>query len=187
MGHDPNREEPFYFQKPADAMDQSGEFPYPPATGSVHYEVELVVLLKSGGRDIPVERALDHVFGYAVGLDMTRRDLQQAAKAAGRPWEIGKAFDRSAPCSEVLPVATIGHPGNAAIRLKRNGSIVQSGNLNQQIWSVAEIISYLSSLVELVAGDAIMTGTPAGVGEVASGDELEGSIDTVGTLTARVI
>lgn len=187
MGHDPDREDPFFFQKPADALDQSGEFPYPPATSEVHHEVELVVLLKSGGHDIPVEDALEHVFGYAVGLDMTRRDLQQAAKKAGRPWEVGKAFDRSAPCSQVVRVSEIGHPTKGAIGLARNGAPAQHGDLTQQIWSVPEIISYLSSLLELAAGDVIMTGTPAGVGSVESGDRLEASIEQVGSLVVRVL
>jgi fumarylpyruvate hydrolase len=186
MGGDPNREVPFFFQKPADAADQSGRFPYPPATKDVHHEVELMVYLKSGGRDIPAEAALDCVFGYGVGLDMTRRDLQAEAKKAGRPWTTGKAFDRSAPCSDIAPVSQIGHPEHAEIKLARNGTVVQRSDLDQQIWRVPEVISYLSSLFELKAGDVIMTGTPAGVGPVSIGDELEARIEGVGHFKVKV-
>ena len=187
MGHDPSRETPFFFLKPADALDQSGEFPYPPGTQDVHHEVELTVFLKSGGRDISTSDALSHVFGYAVGLDMTRRDLQQEAKKSGRPWEIGKGFDRSAPCSEIVAAGVTGHPARGAITLAVNGTPVQRGDLNQQIWKVPEIIAYLSSLFELAAGDVIMTGTPAGVGSVSAGDKLDAEIEGVGRLSIIVI
>lgn len=187
MGHDPTREAPFFFQKPSDALDQSGKFPYPPGSSDVQHEVELIVFIGQGGRNIPVDQALSHVFGYGVGLDMTRRDLQQQAKAAGRPWEVGKAFDHSAPCSMVMPASTVGHPGEGRIWLRRNAAIVQDGDLRQQIWKVPEVIAYLSSLFELVPGDVIMTGTPAGVGPVAVGDVLVAGIENVAELRVDVV
>ncbi len=187
MGHDPTREAPFFFQKPADALDQSGRFPYPPGSADVQHEVELAVFIGLGGRDISAGAALSHVFGYGVALDMTRRDLQQQAKAAGRPWEVGKAFDHAAPCSEVVPVAAIGHPDHGAIWLRRNGAPAQAGDLKDQIWSVPEIIAVLSSLFELVAGDVVLTGTPAGVGAVTVGDLLEAGVDGVAALRVAVV
>lgn len=186
MGGDPDREPPFFFQKPADALDQSGRFPYPPASRDVHHEVELAVFLGRGGRAIPAEKALDHVFGYGVALDMTRRDLQAEAKKTSRPWDASKAFDRSAPCSAIAPVAAVGHPDRGSITLLRNGGLVQSGDLSQQIWRVPEMISCLSSLFELKAGDVILTGTPAGVGPVVVGDRLEAEIEGVGRLDVTV-
>ena len=165
MGHDPNKEPPFFFQKnPDNLVAGGGEFPYPSATKDVHHEIELVVALSKGGENIPVEKALDHVFGYAVGLDMTRRDLQGEAKKMGRPWEVGKAFEASAPSarSSRRPRSAIRTPG--AIWLKVNGKTRQKGDLNQMIWKVPEAISYLSGLFRLAPGDVIMTGTPAGVG-----------------------
>lgn len=186
MGADPNREAPFFFTKPADAVVPSGAtLAYPPATQNLHHEIELVVALGRGGARVPVERALDLVYGYAVGLDMTRRDLQNAAKAAGRPWDMGKGFDRSAPISEVVPANAIGHPAAGAIWAKVNGVTKQTGDLSDQIWSVAETIAYLSGLVELAPGDLIFTGTPEGVGPVVAGDLVEGHIDGVGDLTVR--
>lgn len=183
MGHDPSREAPFFFQKNADSVLPPGvDFPYPTATLDVHHEIELVVALKSGGNDIPVERALGHVFGYGVGLDMTRRDLQAEAKKAGRPWEVGKAFEHAAPCSALESAQTIGHPQKGAIWLKVNGAVRQQGDLNQMIWKVPEMISYLSGLFTLRAGDLIFSGTPAGVGPVVRGDRLAGGVDGVGTL-----
>jgi fumarylpyruvate hydrolase len=186
MGHDPNRETPFFFQKNPDNLRIDGEFPYPPASTDVHHEVELVVALRKGGSDIPVDAALDCVYGYAVGLDMTRRDLQGEAKRLGRPWEIGKAFEHSAPCSPLAPAARIGHPTTGKVVLKVNGTPRQEGDLNQMIWKVPEVISYLSGLFALAPGDLIFTGTPSGVGAVARGDELEGSIEGVGELRVRV-
>jgi fumarylpyruvate hydrolase len=187
MGHDPSREAPFFFQKNPDTLVlPGGDFPYPPATKDVHHEIELVVALQSGGRDIPATQALDHVFGYAVGLDMTRRDLQAEAKKAGRPWEVGKAFEHAAPCSAIVPAAEIGHPQAGAVWLKVNGTLKQQGDLAQLIWKVPEMISYLSGLFTLQAGDLIYSGTPAGVGPVARGDELLGGIDGVGTLSIHV-
>ncbi len=184
MGHDPDREPPFFFVKPAHALVPDGsELDFPVATSDLHHEVELVVALGSGGRDVPPDRALQLVFGYAVGLDMTRRDLQAEAKRAGRPWDMAKGFDESAPCSALRSVAEVGHPDSGEIRLEINGETRQRGNLNQQIWSVPEALSYLSTLVALRAGDLLMTGTPAGVGAVQRGDRLVGHIDGVGDLT----
>jgi fumarylpyruvate hydrolase len=182
MGHDPDKEPPFFFLKSADALATAGEFPYPPKTSDVHHEVELVVALGRGGRDIAVAHALDHVWGYAVGLDMTRRDLQNEAKKTGRPWDMGKGFDQSAPCSAVRPASRIGHPAKGAIWVKVNGQMRQSGDLAQQIWSVPETIACLSGLVTLAPGDLVFTGTPDGVGPVQPGDRLEGGIDGIGDL-----
>ncbi|MBA8837115.1 fumarylacetoacetate hydrolase family protein [Ochrobactrum sp. RH2CCR150] len=187
MGGDPTRNPPFFFQKnPDNLVINGGDFPYPPKTEDVHHEIELVIALKSGGTDIPVEQALDHVYGYAVGIDMTRRDLQAVAKKAGRPWEVAKAFEHSAPCSAIAPVSDVGHPQSASISLSINGETRQSGDLNQMIWKVAETISYLSSLFELQPGDLIFTGTPAGVGPVQRGDRLVGKVDGVGSLSVTV-
>ncbi len=182
MGHDPDREPPFFFMKPADAVVPAGRLPFPTQTQELHHEIELVVALGDGGREIPVERALDHVFGYAVGLDMTRRDLQAAAKKAGRPWDMAKGFDQSAPTAPIRAVEDIGHPSRGAVWLRVNGETRQEGDLDQQIWKVPETISYLSTLVALRPGDLIMTGTPKGVGQVKPGDCLEGHIDGVGDL-----
>jgi fumarylpyruvate hydrolase len=187
MGGDPNREAPFFFQKNPDSVVlDGGDFPYPPRSGNVHHEIELVVALSRGGKDIPIERALDHVYGYAVGLDMTRRDLQDECKKAGRPWEIGKAFEHSAPMGEIVPASIIGHPENGAIWLKVNGEMRQQGDLNHMIWKVPEMISYLSGLFELQPGDLIMSGTPSGVGAVVRGDVMEGHIEGIGTLRCAV-
>ncbi len=188
MGGDPNKEPPFFFQKnPDNLVAGKAEFRYPTATKDVHHEIELVVFLSKGGEDIPVDQALDHVFGYAVGLDMTRRDLQGEAKKMGRPWESGKAFEESAPVGEIVPASEIGHPEAGAIWLKVNGKNVQQGDLNQLIWKVPEAISYLSGLFRLAPGDVIMTGTPAGVGPVKRGDELLGHIDGIGDLKVKVV
>lgn len=187
MGHDPNKEAPFFFQKNADNIVLDGRFPYPSASSDVHHEIEMIVALQSGGADIPVARALDCVFGYGVGLDMTRRDLQGKAKDAGRPWEVGKAFESSAPCSPLVPASTIGHPGEGEVWLDVNGKRKQTGNLNQLIWKVPEMISYLSGLFTLAAGDIIMSGTPSGVGPVQRGDILHGHVDGVGDLEVRVV
>jgi fumarylpyruvate hydrolase len=183
MGHDPDREPPFFFMKPANAVVPSGTLPFPTQTQDLHHEIELVVALAEGGRDIPVEHALDHVFGYAVGLDMTRRDLQAMAKKAGRPWDMAKGFDCSAPTGSIRAVEDIGHPTSGAIWLRINGEPRQEGDLDQQIWKVPETISFLSILVALRPGDLIMTGTPRGVGRVEPGDRLEGHIDGVGDLS----
>jgi fumarylpyruvate hydrolase len=184
MGHDPAREPPFFFMKPADAIVQNGAaISYPQATKDLHHEIEMVVAIGRDGGDIAVEKALDYVYGYGVGLDMTRRDLQGEAKKMGRPWEMGKAFDNSAPCTALKTAAMIGHPAKGAIWLKVNGKITQKGDLSEMIWNVPETISYLSKLVRLRAGDLIMSGTPAGVGPVKAGDRLEGHVDGVGDLT----
>lgn len=184
MGHDPDREPPFFFMKPADAVVPTGStLPFPSATEDLHHEIELVVALERGGADIASDDALSHVFGYAVGLDMTRRDLQAEAKKAARPWDMAKGFDRSAPMSELRRAADIGHPEKGAIWLRINDESRQDGDLSQQIWKVPETIAYLSTLIELRPGDLIMTGTPKGVGPVERGDRLEGHIDGVGDLT----
>lgn len=180
MGHDPDRESPFFFQKNPDTLVLPGsDMPYPAATRDLHHEVELVVALGSGGTDIALDRALDCVFGYAVGLDMTRRDLQGEAKKLGRPWEIGKAFEHSAPCGPIHPAAAIGHPASGAIWLDVNGERRQSGDLSQMIWKVPEMIAYLSRFFTLRAGDLIFAGTPAGVGPVVRGDRLVAHVDGV--------
>ena len=182
MGGD-GREQPFFFIKSAGALvPGGGEVHYPPKTSNYHYETELVVAIAKGGRRIDARRANDHVFGYAVGLDMTRRDLQSKAKEMGRPWDMGKGFDRSAPMSALRPADAIGHPSSGAISLSVNGELRQEGDLAQQIWKVPETIAYLSTLVELRPGDLIMTGTPSGVGRVVPGDRLEGHVDGVGDL-----
>ena len=187
MGHDPDREAPFFFQKNPDNLDASGEFPYPPKSSDVHHEVEIAVMLKSGGSDIPLDEALDHVFGYALSLDMTRRDLQGEMKKQGRPWEIGKAFERSAPVGPVHPVSEVGHPDHGRITLKVNGELRQEGDLNQMIWKVPEMISYLSEFFELAPGDVIMSGTPSGVGPVNRGDRMEIEVEGLGGLTVSVV
>jgi fumarylpyruvate hydrolase len=188
MGHDPDREPPFFFQKPADAIVPSGAtIPFPVATKDLHHEIELVVAIGTGGKNIKLDNALKHVYGYGVGLDMTRRDLQGEAKKMGRPWEMGKGFDQSAPCTALKKASVIGHPAAGAIWLKVNGAVKQKGDLNQHIWNTPETISYLSDLVELFPGDIIMMGTPAGVGPCFPGDKLEGHVDGVGDLTVTYL
>lgn len=188
MGHDPSKEPPFFFQKnPDNILLEGADFPYPPKSKDVHFEIELVVALKSGGANIPVASALDHVFGYGIGLDMTRRDLQGEAKKLGRPWEIGKAFEHSAPCGPIHPVAAVGHPTDGAVWLKVNGEMRQQGDVNQMIWKVPEMISYLSDYFVLAPGDLIMSGTPAGVGAVKAGDVLHGHVDGVGDFHVKVV
>ncbi|HWV95697.1 MAG TPA: fumarylacetoacetate hydrolase family protein [Xanthobacteraceae bacterium] len=186
MGND-ERDPPFFFAKHADMLVADGAtIPYPPLTKDFHHEVELVVALKSGGRNISADKALDHVYGYAVGIDLTRRDLQGAAKKKERPWEIGKSFDHSAPCGALQPAAKIGHPAKGKIWLSVNGAEKQSGDLAELIWSVPEIIAKLSEQVTLGAGDIILTGTPAGVGPLIAGDRVECGIDGIGTLKIKI-
>ena len=186
MGND-TREPPFFFGKPADAVVVGGaDMPYPPQTADLHHEVELVVAIGKDGSDIAPADALAHVYGYAVGLDMTRRDLQGLAKKAGRPWDMAKGFDHSAPIGTIEPAASIGHPDQGAITLSVNGVERQRGDLADQIWNVPDTIAYLSQFVALKAGDIIMTGTPAGVGAVVRGDVLEGAIAGVGAVRTRI-
>lgn len=186
MGND-ERQPPFFFAKHADMVAADGAtIPYPPLTNDLHHEVELIVALKSGGLGIAPGQALDHVFGYGVGIDLTRRDLQMASRKKEQPWEIGKSFDQSAPCSALRPAAEIGHPSRGAIWLKVNGTERQRGDLDQLIWSVPEVIARLSQQVALGAGDLIMTGTPAGVAALAVGDSIECEVDGVATLQVRI-
>lgn len=192
MGHDPTREPPFFFMKPADALQpvpegETAEHPYPPKTGNYHFEVEMVVALARGGRDIPVDGALDHVFGYGIGLDMTRRDLQDEAKQLRRPWELGKAADRSGPVGPLHPASRVGHPAGGAISLAVDGAVRQQADLSDMIWSVAEQIAYLSSYFELFPGDVIFSGTPEGVGAVTQGQTMTASIAGLGEIRLRVV
>jgi len=188
MGADPLREAPFFFAKPADALvPRGGEIDYPSATANLHHEVELVVALGKGGCDIPIGEALACVYGYAVGLDLTRRDLQARFKEKGQPWDMAKGFDHSAPISEILPAARIGHPRAGAIWLTVNGVDRQRGDLSQLSWSVAEVIAHLSAFVELAPGDLIFTGTPAGVGALLRGDHVRCGVEGVGELEIRVV
>jgi fumarylpyruvate hydrolase len=188
MGHDPDRELPFFFQKnPDNLVLDNKDFPYPTMTSNMHHEIELVVAMGSGGRDISAADALTHVYGYALGIDMTRRDLQNEAKKTGRPWEIGKAFEHSAPMTDITPAAKSGHLSKGAIWLKVNGEVRQQSDLTQLIWNIPEIIAHLSAIFELRAGDLIMTGTPAGVAAVKPGDVMEGYCEGVGTIITKVV
>ena len=187
MGADPAREPPFFFSKPADAVVPNGApVPYPPRTANLHHEIELVVAVGEGGRNIPVSSALAHVFGYAVGNDLTRRDLQAAAKAQGQPWDTSKGFDHSAPITAIRRVADVGHPARGAIWLEVNGQPRQRADLCEMIWSVPEIVSELSMLYELKPGDLVFTGTPAGVGPLVRGDSLVGGIEGLDTLRTTI-
>ena len=187
MGHDPDREPPFFFMKPASAIVTDGaNMQYPSLSNDVHHEIEMVVAIGKGGANIPADKALDHVYGYGVGLDMTRRDLQGEAKKMGRPWDTGKAFDQSAPCSALVPVAECGHPSKGSIRLMVNGEVRQEGDLNQLIWNVPDTIAYLSTLFTLQPGDLIFSGTPAGVGPIKKGDVLEGEVVGLPVLKTRI-
>ena len=192
MGHDPDREPPFFFGKPADAIlyvapGATGEFPYPSSSQDVHHEMELVVAIGKAGRDIPAARALDHVYGYALGLDMTRRDRQAEAKKMGRPWDVAKGFDHSAPLGPIHPASRVGQIERGAIRLEVNGVERQCSDVSQLIWSTAETIAHLSQLFELRPGDLIFTGTPEGVAAVVRGDLMTGSIEGLGELNVRVV
>ena len=189
MGSNPDREPPFFFTKPADAVvPAEGALPYPPATQDLHHEIELVVALRSGGADIPADEALAKVWGYGVGLDLTRRDLQAAAKENGRPWDMAKGFDASAPCSPLRPVSAFGHPSeDACIRISVNGTVRQDGKLDEMIWPIPDIISHLSKLVTLAPGDLIFTGTPSGVGALKPGDRVHGEIAGVDEFDLEVV
>ena len=188
MGHDPDREPPFFFMKPATAIVTDGKnMAYPSLSNDVHHEIEMVVALGKGGANIPADRALDHVWGYGVGLDMTRRDLQGEAKKMGRPWDTGKAFDQSAPCSALVPVSQCGNLAKGRIHLKVNGQIKQDGDLAMMIWTVLDTIAYLSTLFTLMPGDLIFSGTPAGVAAVARGDVLEGHVDRLPVLKTTMV
>lgn len=187
MGGDPDREEPFFFAKPSDALVTGGaDMPYPTKTSDLHHELELVIAIGTGGRDIAENDALSHVYGYAVGIDMTRRDLQAAAKKAGKPWDMAKGFDHSAPIGDIAPASQIGHPAAGKIELKVNGRTRQASDLAKMIWNVPETIAYLSGLVELKPGDLIYSGTPEGVAAVVAGDVLEGEVAGVGTVRTRI-
>jgi fumarylpyruvate hydrolase len=192
MGSDPDREPPFFFCKPADAVvpvaaGTTGEIAYPPQTANCHHEVELVVAIGKGGRDIAAANANNHVWGYAAGFDMTRRDLQFALRDKGRPWELGKAFDQSAPIGSLVPASRIGHPTAGAIWVRVDGQDRQRSDIAKLIWSVPEVIANLSTYFELRPGDLIFTGTPEGVGSVQVGQTLSGGIDGLGELSFRVI
>ena len=187
MGRDPDREPPFFFLKPRDAViDSDATVPYPPRTKNFHHEVELVVALASGGAGVPVANANSLIYGYAVGIDLTRRDLQFAARDQGRPWDWGKAFDRSAPCSAIRSVADVGHPEAGRIWLAVNGATKQEADIGELIWRVPEVIASISNSMELRPGDLIFTGTPAGVGPLVPGDEVRGGIDGIGEITLRI-
>ena len=191
MGADPDREPPFFFMKPADALQIVGSEPtphtYPPKTANYHFEVELVAALAGGGSDLPVVDALDHVYGYAIGLDMTRRDLQDEAKTLSRPWDTGKAADGSGPIGALYPASLVGHPARGPITLSVDGQTRQTGDLGDMIWSVSEQISYLSGYFALQPGDLIFTGTPSGVGPVERGQRMVASIAGLGAITLDVI
>ena len=188
MGHDPDREPPFFFMKPATAIVTDGQtMAYPALSNDVHHELEMVVALGKGGANISVDQALDHVWGYGLGLDMTRRDLQAEAKKMGRPWDTGKAFDHSAPCSALVPVSQCGHLSKGRIYLTVNGQVKQDGDLAMMIWNVPETIAYLSTLFTLMPGDLIFSGTPAGVAAVQRGDVLEGHVDGLPTLHTKIV
>ncbi len=186
MGHDPDRDPPFFFQKNPDDLDPSGRFPYPCGSSDVHHEAEIAVMLHSGGIDIATGDALGHVFGYALALDMTQRDLQDEAKRLARPWEVAKAFERSAPVGPIHPAADVGHPADGPIVLRVNGAVRQKGDLNQMIWKVPETVATLSTRFRLAAGDVILTGTPSGVGPVSRGDVMELTCAPLGRLTVTV-
>ena len=187
MGHDPDRELPFFFTKPADAVVTGGaDMPYPTMTKDLHHEMELVVALGSGGSDIAEADAMSHVWGYACGLDMTRRDIQGEAKKAGRPWDMAKGFDQSAPIGLLVPAAGVDYE-HGLIELKVNGKVRQTSDLSKLIWSIPEVIAFLSKLVKLEAGDLIFSGTPEGVAACVRGDVLEGTVAGVGTVKTKIV
>jgi fumarylpyruvate hydrolase len=187
MGHDPDREPPFFFTKAPDAIFTGAELPYPVETSDVHPECEMIVALAKGGKDIPVGKALECVFGYGVGFDVTRRDMQSVAKDLRRPWSLSKDFDNAAPCSQLHPVSEVGHVETGTLRFTVNGEVRQESDLNKMIWSVPETISFLSGLITLLPGDVIMTGTPEGVSAVVKGDTLVGHVDGLTDLTLKIV
>lgn len=188
MGGHPHREPPFFFSKPADSIvPGGGEMIYPLSTAELHYEVELVVALAGGGSEIPPERCRNLIFGYAVGVDFTRRDLQREAKTHGRPWDMAKGFDRSAPCSPIATADTVGHPRAAPIHLAVNGEVRQAADIADLIWSPEETLAHLSRLVELVAGDLVFTGTPAGVGSISPGDMYRACVEGIGEVAGKIV
>lgn len=187
MGKDPDREPPFFFTKPADAVvPAEGTVAYPPLTENLHHEIELVVAIGKGGANVTPAQALDLVWGYAVGVDLTRRDLQDVAKKMSRPWDWSKAFDASGPCGPLHPVSAVGHPAKGAIWLKVNGEPRQQGDLDELIWPVADVIAYISESMTLAPGDVIFTGTPAGVGALNPGDVVTGGVDGLGEIAFTV-
>jgi fumarylpyruvate hydrolase len=188
MGKDPEKEPPFFFLKPADAvLPEGGQMHYPPGTANLHHEIELVVAIQRGGFQIPAAKALDHVYGYAVGLDMTRRDLQLQARDMGRPWDFGKAFDESAPITAIHPVASRGHHSAGKITLTVNGELRQTADLQDMIWNIPDTIAFLSNYYRLQPGDLIFTGTPAGVGAVKQGDVLVGAVEGLAELKVTIV
>ncbi len=188
MGGDPSREPPVFFLKSADCILLPGQdFPFPKTSREIHHEIEFVIALGDGGDEVPAEKALGLVFGYAAGLDMTARDLQAEAKKGGRPWEVAKSFEASAPCSAIVPASEIGHPDAARIWMEVNGEIKQNGDIGRMIWKVPEIIAHLSRHFTLAPGDLIFSGTPAGVGPVQRGDKLRGGVEGVGDVTLSVV
>jgi fumarylpyruvate hydrolase len=188
MGHDPDAEPPFFFSKPADALVTGGaDTPYPPATNDLHHEIELVVAIGRGGSDIAPDKAYEHVWGYAAGIDLTRRDLQAAAKKSGRPWEMAKGFDFSGPISAIVPASRIGHPQKGRLELFVNGELRQAGDIAGMTWDVPHLIAELSKMVALKPGDLIFTGTPAGVAAVVRGDDLEGTIAGVAAVGTTIV
>jgi fumarylpyruvate hydrolase len=187
MGHDPDREPPFFFTKAPDAIFAGSALPYPVETSDVHPECEMIVALAKGGRDIPVDKALDCVFGYGVGFDVTRRDMQSVAKDLRRPWSLSKDFDSAAPCSQLHTVREVGHISKGTLRFTVNGEVRQESDLDKMIWSVPETISFLSGLITLLPGDVIMTGTPAGVSAVVKGDMLVGHVDGLTDLKLKIV
>jgi fumarylpyruvate hydrolase len=188
MGDNPEREAPFFFTKPADAVVVGGaDMPYPTVTTNLHHEMELVVAIGVAGADISENDARRHVFGYAAGIDMTRRDLQNEAKKTARPWDMSKGFDDSAPIGQIMPAGKVADPAHGRIELRVNGAVRQSSDVSRMIWSTEETIAYLSRLVRLAPGDLIFTGTPDGVGAVGRGDVLEGIVEGVGTVKVRIV
>ena len=194
MGHDPDREPPFFFMKPADAIvlcpkgeGAAVEAPFPVATEDLHHEIEMVVALGKSGKDIPADKALAHVYGYAVGIDLTRRDIQAVAKKMGRPWDMAKGFDHSAPCGTIVPATKIGHPATGRIQISVNGAVKQDADIGDMIWNVPDTIAYLSTLVELFPGDLIYSGTPEGVAQVKRGEVMEGSVEGVGAIAVKLV